>query len=153
MPLQFVSTRFLAACAVLLTAGCAMVNDTSLRMVSTKVDAYLLVNKQWLTGDVLLIPNRTGRASFTATQGDITRCSGSMRYTGSYTADLDLHCNDGTQVTLDAQLQGETRGYGYGATAQGPASIAFGMDEDEAHAFMGRLPQSEAKPEAPAPTP
>jgi hypothetical protein len=153
MQLKLVSARVVLACAVLLAAGCARVNDTGLRLVSTKVDAYLLVNKQWLAGDVLLIPDRTGRAMFTASKGDITACSGSLRYTGTNTMDFDLHCNEGTQVVLQAMLQGETRGYGYGATAQGPASVAFGMDEDEAHAYMGQLPQASAVPEAPTPPP
>lgn len=156
MRIKLVSTRILVACAVLLNAGCALVNDTGLRMVSTKVDAYLMVGKQTLTGNVLLIPDRSGRASFSADKGDISRCSGNVVYTGTRTMDLDLHCNDGTQVVLQAVLQGETRGYGYGTTAQGPASVAFGMDEDEAHAFMGGRvppPQATAAPEAPAPTP
>lgn len=157
MQLKRTSTSILGVCVALWLSGCALVNDTGRRLVSTKVDAWLQINKQALTGDVLLLPDRTGRVSFTAAQGDITRCVGGLRYTGTSTADIDLHCNDGTQASVQAVLQGETRGYGYGVTTQGTANLAFGMDEDEAQAFMGRLPVSPAAPtampEAPAPTP
>jgi hypothetical protein len=111
-----------------------------------------MVNGHWLEGDVLLVPDRTGRASFAANEGAkkgaIGSCSGSLRYTATYSAEMDLHCDDGTQLTLQTTLLSETRGYGYGATARGPASVSFGLPEADAHAFMGR-----AAPESPAQTP
>jgi hypothetical protein len=130
----------------LLLCGCAKVNDTGLRLVSSKVDAWLVVNGQELSGTVLLVPDRSGRVSFAADKGDITACSGSLRYTATNNAAIDLRCNDGTQVDLRATLLSETRGYAYGATAQGPASMAFGLPEEDARAFMGR-----AAPAAPVP--
>jgi hypothetical protein len=136
----------------LLLCGCAKVNDTGLRLVSTKVDAWLVVNAQQLTGTVLLVPDRSGRVSFSADKGDnadkgdITQCSGSLHYNATNTAAVDLHCNEGTQVALQVTLLSEARGYGYGSTAQGPASIAFGLPEEDARAFMGR-----AAPAVPAP--
>jgi hypothetical protein len=136
----------------LLLCGCAKVNETSLRLVSTKVDAWLVVNGQALTGTVLLVPDRSGRVSFAADKGEITNCSGGLRYTATFGAAIDLRCNDGTQVNLQTTLLSETRGYGYGSTAQGPASIAFGLSEEDARAFMGRLPPlSTAMPATPAP--
>ncbi len=132
--------------------GCAKVNDTGLRLVSTKTSAYLMLNGQWLQGDVLLVPDRTGRVTFAvdeaANKGAIATCSGSLRYTATYSAEIDLHCNDGTQLALQTTLLSETRGYGYGTTAQGPASVAFGLPEADAYAFMGR-----AAPQSPAQTP
>ncbi len=132
----------------LLLCGCAKVNDAGLRLVSTKVDAFLVVNGQSLSGTVLLMPDRSGRLSFSADKGAISSCSGSLRYTATYSAAIDLHCNDGTQVALQTTLLSETRGYGYGATAQGPSSIAFGLTEEDARAFMVR-----AVPESPVQTP
>lgn len=148
---RFFSGGALVACSGLLTlmlCGCAKVNDTGLRLVSTNTSAYLSVNGQWLEGHVLLVPDRTARVSFAADEGTISSCSGSMRYTATYSAEIDLHCNDGTQLALQTTLVSETRGYGYGTTAQGPASVAFGLPEADAYAFMGR-----AKPQAPAQTP
>jgi len=144
--------RCLALVAISLLAACAKVNDTGLRLVSTSTDAYLMVNGQWLTGQVLLVPDRTGRVSFAAAAAskgtaddaaaeapEISACVGSMRYTATYGADIDLHCDDGTQLVLRMTLISETRGYGYGATPQGPASLAFGLAEADARAFMGRV--------------
>ena len=87
-----------SALLVLLLCGCAKVNDTGLRLVSTSVDAWLVVNGQLLSGRVLLVPDRTGRASFATDKGEITSCSGGMRYTATYSAAIDLRCNDGTQT-------------------------------------------------------
>jgi hypothetical protein len=136
----------------LLLGGCAKVNDTGLRLVSTNTSAYLQLNGQKLEGNVLLVPDRTGRVSFASEAGadaaSIANCSGAMRYTATYSAEVDLHCSDGTQVALQMTLVSETRGYGYGRTSQGPASMAFGLPEADARAFMGRATQP-----APAQTP
>jgi hypothetical protein len=154
MKQQLITGAALVTCSalLLLQGGCAKVNDTGLRLVSSKTSAYLQVNGQWLEGTVLLVPDRTGRVSFAADEaapkGTITSCSGSLRYTATYAAEIDLHCNDGTQLALQTTLISETRGYGYGSTAQGPASVAFGLPEVDAYAFMGR-----AAPAGPAPTP
>lgn len=130
----------------LLLCACAKVNDLGMRLVSTKVDAYLMVNGQLLTGTVVLVPDRSGRLSFSADKGAIKNCSGGMRYSASNNAAIDLRCDDGTRVDLQATLLSETRGYGYGATAQGPSSIAFGLSEEDALAFMGRATPAEPAP-------
>ena len=136
----------------LLLSGCAKVNDTGLRLVSTNTNAYLQLGGQCLLGNVLLVPDRTGRVSFAAEAGaapdSAASCSGAMRYTATYAAEVDLHCDDGTQVALQMTLISETRGYGYGRAPQGAASMAFGLPEADARAFMGR-----AAPPAPAQTP
>lgn len=139
MPQQVVSTirrGLTGVFVVALLSGCARVNDAGMRLVSSKVDAYLIVNGQMLTGDVRLIPDRTGRVSFASEEGAIRSCSGGMRYSATFSGDIDLHCSDGTQVALQTALLSETRGYGYGRTAQGPASLAYGMSEEEARAFL-----------------
>jgi hypothetical protein len=120
----------------LLLCSCARVNDTGLRLVSTKRDAQLIVNGQLMVGDVLLVPDRTGRVSFSSDKGTISACSGSLRYTATNGGEVDLHCSDGTQVTLQTTLLSETRGYGYGSTEQGPSSIVFGLTEQDASAFL-----------------
>ena len=127
-----VSLSLLAA----LLCSCAMVNDTGLRLVSTKLDAYLIVNGQLLAGSVILVPDRTGRISFSAEKGALSACSGSMHYTATTGGEVDLRCSDGTQVTLQTTFMGETRGYGYGSTAQGPSSMVFGLPDQDVRAFL-----------------
>jgi hypothetical protein len=131
---------FCLSLLALLLCSCARVNDTGLRLVSTKRDAYLIVNGQLLTGDVLLVPDRTGRVSFSADKGPITACSGSLRYTGTNMGEVDVRCSDGTQVSLQTTLLGETRGYGYGSTAQGPSSVVFGLPDQDASALLTAPP-------------
>lgn len=116
--------------------GCAKVNDVGMRLVSSKSDAYLIINGQLLLGDVLLVPDRTGRVSFATDKGAIRSCSGGMRYTASNGAEIDLRCSDGTQVAVQTTLLSETRGYGYASTAQGPVSVAFGLSVQDASAFL-----------------
>lgn len=137
MKQPFLSCRFACfALAALLLGGCARVNDTGLRLVSTKVDAFLLINGQILTGTVLLVPDRTGRVSFANEQGAIGSCSGGLRYTATNAGEVDLRCNDGTEVALHFSSLAETKGYGYGTTSQGTASIAFGLSDADALAFL-----------------
>jgi hypothetical protein len=127
---------FLLSLLVALFCSCAKVNDTGMRLVSTKVDGYLIVNAQLLVGTVLLVPDRTGRVSFSAEKGAISACSGSWRYTATNAGEADVRCNDGTQLSLKITLLSETRGYGYGSTAQGPSSLVFGLSEQDASAFL-----------------
>jgi len=122
--------------APLVLCACAKVNDTGLRLVSTSRDAIMLVNGQVLTGSVLLVPDRTGRVSFSAEKGPISSCSGGMRYTATNSGEMDIRCNDGTQIAVQYTLLSETRGYGYGATAAGAVSVAFGLSDSDALAFM-----------------
>jgi hypothetical protein len=142
------SVWLVLACAAALLAGCAKVNDTGLRLVSTKVDAYLIVNNQVLTGTVLLVPDRTGRVSFAAEKGAISSCSGVMRYTATHSAEINLQCTDSTQVALKTTFISDTRGYGYGSTAQGPASVVFGLPEADARALLSVPPGKTLAPNA-----
>lgn len=119
-----------------LMSSCAMVNDTGLRLVSTKRDAYLIVNGQLLTGQVRLIPDRTGLVSFSTEKGAIGACSGGMRYSSTNAGEMDVRCSDGTQVTLQTTLLSETRGYAYGSTVQGPSSLVFGLPDQDVRAFL-----------------
>ncbi len=132
---SFAGPVLLSLLATLL-CSCARVNDTGLRLVSTKRDAYLIVNEQLLTGDVLLVPDRTGRVSFASEKGAISSCSGSLRYTSTNAGEVDVRCSDGTQVTLQTTLLSETRGYAYGRTVQGPSSLVFGLPEQDVRAFL-----------------
>lgn len=134
---------FLLLLLTTLLYGCARVNDMGLGLVSSKRDAFLIVNGQLLKGEVVLVPDRSGRVSFSADKGTISSCSGGMRYSATNNAEVDLRCNDGTQVALQATLLGETRGYGYGSTAKGPSSLVFGMDEPDVRAFL-RVPSGMA---------
>ncbi len=124
------------ALAALLLGGCAKVNDAGLRLVSTKLNAYLIVNGQLLTGDLVLVPDRTGRASFFAEQGALRSCSGGLRYTATNSAEVDLRCNDGAQLALHTTLLSDTRGYGYASNERGPASLVFGLSMQDALAFL-----------------
>jgi hypothetical protein len=120
----------------LLLCGCAKVNDKTLGWFSTNVDAYAIVSGQLLTGNVALIPDRTGRLTFSADSGPVTTCAGSMRHTASNAGMIDLRCNDGTLAQLQFTLITETRGYAYGKTANGPVSLTFGLPATDARAFL-----------------
>jgi len=136
--------RTLARSAVLagavLLCACAKVNDAGLWLVTSKVDAYLLVNGQLLTGSTRLVPDRSGRVAFTTEEGAIRSCAGALRYTATHSGAMDVQCSDGTQVTLEFTVIGETKGYGYGATPQGVASVAYGVSESDAQALLKAPP-------------
>lgn len=124
--------RLAVLAGVLALAACAMVNDLGLRAVSTKVDAYVLVQGQLLAGKVYLVPDRSGRAVFEDGQGSIERCMGGMRYTASNGGVLDLRCDNGTDVLLQTTHLTETRGFGYGPDA----SFTFGLSAQESASYL-----------------
>lgn len=139
--------------ALVLLGGCADLNDTGLRVLSDKVAAFAIVDDQLLQGEMLLFPDRTGTVALRfdppptteslaqpierpAGGARLTSCVGRMRRTSANTASLDLRCNDGAEAELRVALIGGTRGYGYGHTASGLASLTFGMNPTEARAHL-----------------
>ncbi len=130
------SRLVLMACIAAALAGCAQVQDKSWRLFSTKLDAILIINNQLLHGSVVLIPDRTGTVAFNADKGPITSCFGSIRYTATNAGRVDVHCNDGAAAVLPYTLLGETRGYGYGSTDAGPASLVFGLSNQDAKSYL-----------------
>lgn len=130
-------SRFVLSGLVIGVAGCATVNDKALRLFSTKVPAYAIVNAQLLRGDMVLLPDRTGNLTLTGAQGAISNCSGLVRYESSTAGTIDLRCNDGTAAAMRYSLLSETRGYAYGPAVGGtPVSLAFGLPPAQAVAYL-----------------
>lgn len=125
-----------AAAVVLGLAGCAMVNDKALHLFSSDAPAFAIVNGQLLEGAVTLLPDRTGHLGVTGSKEPITSCSGFVRYESSTAGSIDLRCNDGTAASMRYSLLSETRGYAYGATANGTASLTFGLAPAQAAAYL-----------------
>lgn len=74
-------------------------------------------------------PKPAGRAT-------LSSCMGRMHYTATNLGRIDLRCNDGAISDMRVALIGETRGYGYGQTANGVSSLTFGMSPSEARAHL-----------------
>lgn len=140
-------------------SGCANMNDTGLAVLATRVDAYAVVNEQLVQGEMTLYPNHTGTVALRVEAAQpasggidlsaparrvertiLNSCMGRFRYTATAYGAIDLRCNDGSEVELRMALIGETRGYGYGQTATGQASLTFGMGPGEARAHLTAPP-------------
>jgi hypothetical protein len=132
-------------------AGCADLNDTGLAALSYKVQAYAIVDEQLVKGEMVLFPNHTGTITLRADAAPLdapaapaaglakpamTSCVGRFRYTGTTAGVIDLRCNDGAVADMRMALIGETRGYGYGYTATGLASVVFGFTPAQARAHL-----------------
>lgn len=146
-----------------LAAGCADLNDTGMSALATRVTAFAIVNDQLLQGEMTLFPDHTGTLTLRTpdvpgtasgfsglnpeakpgpTTGGVAAlvgaasCVGRMRYASTTLADMDLRCHDGSVAPMRLALIGETRGYGYGQTANGLASVTFGLRPAEARAHL-----------------
>ena len=135
-------------------AGCADLNDTGLAALSYKVPAFAIVDEQLVHGEMVLFPDHTGTITLRAEVAAagtgpesggsprptgkpvLTSCVGRMRYTGTTAGVIDLRCNDGAMADLRMALIGDTRGYGYGYTGSGLASVVFGLTPIEARAHL-----------------
>jgi hypothetical protein len=121
-------------------AACSTVNDKALRLLSSKVSVFAIVNGELLTGDLNLTPDRSGKMTLIGQSGvanaTIHSCVGQSRYEASNSGVIDLRCDDGTNTSMRFSLISETRGYAYGATGQGRSSLAFGLPASEARAYL-----------------
>ena len=133
-------SRFAMVAAALATgfaiSGCAKINEAGLGLVTTKVDAYAIVNAQLLTGNVYLVPDRTGRLVLGTDPDAASSCAGALRYTAVNAGLIDLHCGDGTLTKLDFNLVSESMGYAYGISGNQPISLVFGVSEQDAPAYL-----------------
>jgi hypothetical protein len=153
------TTLGLLAPLLTLVAACADLNDTGLAALATRVQAYAVVNEQLVQGEMTLYPNHTGTVALRvelaqpasavidlnapakpAERPILNSCLGRFRYTSTTYGAIDLRCNDGSSTDLRMALIGETRGYGYGQTATGLASLTFGMAPTEARAHLTTPP-------------
>ncbi len=158
-PTQIIFCTLLTSVMAGLLTGCADLNDTGLAALSYKVPAYAIVDEQLVQGEMVLFPDHTGTitlraeaspaaapsvdtvaASRSANKPAMTSCVGRLRYTATTAGVIDLRCNDGSIADLRMALIGDTRGYGYGYTATGLASAAFGFTPVEARAHLTAPP-------------
>jgi hypothetical protein len=154
-PTEIKFCTFFASAMAGLLAGCADLNDTGLAAMSYKVSAYAIVDEQLVQGEMVLFPDHTGtitlradasptaqgaNAAKPAIKPALTSCVGRLRYTATTAGVIDLRCNDGAIADLRMALIGDTRGYGYGYTATGLASVAFGFTPVEARAHLSLPP-------------
>lgn len=121
--------------------GCAQLNDTGLAIFSSNLPAVAIVDGQLLHGEIQLFPDHTGTVSLraqaaSATVSGQTSCVGRFRYTATSTGAIDLRCSGGVVGNVQMTLLGDTRGYGYGPTANGSASVVFGMSSQESRAHL-----------------
>lgn len=145
----------LSAVLTCVLTGCADLNDTGLSALSTRVPAFAIINDQLLQGEISLFPDHTGTVNLRGrvVVGDgadgvvaamqppsgtivLNSCVGRLRYTATTMGSIDLRCNDGSVVDLRVALIGETRGYGYGQTSTGLASLTFGLSTVESRAHL-----------------
>lgn len=157
--MNYARTLIPLAVSALLTA-CADINDTGMAMLATRVQAYAIVNEQLVQGEMTLYTDRSGTVTLrageplqhqapvsefetpspqvkpTTERPILNSCLGRFRYTATTYGVIDLRCNEGSTVELRMALIGESRGYGYGQTATGQASLTFGMAPTEARAHL-----------------
>ena len=140
MKQKMVCLTLVASAALGILCGCAGLNDRGQRLLASKVVAYAIVNSQLVVGEMELFPSHTGtvtlRLETVPGKTPLTSCVGRFRYTGTTMGTIDLRCNDGTMADLNMALMGDTRGYGYGQTATGLASLTFGLTPADAVAHL-----------------
>jgi len=136
---------FASALAVVMLAGmagCAQINDAGLAIFSSTLPTVAVVDAQLLQGEIQLFPDHTGTVTLRSGGAPdlgaaaLTSCMGRLRYTSTTTGAIDLRCNGGVTADLKITLLGDTRGYGYGPTATGMASLTFGLSASETRAHL-----------------
>lgn len=115
-------------------AGCAKISDLSQRALSSTAPALAVVNETLLSGEVEFFINRTGNVRLQADSG--LKCMGGLRYTASRAGAINLQCSDGSDVKLEFVSLSETRGHASGRSAQGPATLVYGLEPTDAAAYL-----------------
>ncbi len=92
-----------------------------------------------MQGKAQLYSDRTGTLAISTglAVAPAVSCSGRMSRTGTTAANLDMHCNDGTELSLSAVLLAETQGYAYGQAPNGNlTSLTLGLEPARAVSYL-----------------
>lgn len=121
---------------VVVLAGCAKINDTSMRILATPASAVAVVGDTLMSGRALLYVDRTGTLSLGSSDGSI-QCSGTMRYTATHTGVANLRCSNGDEIGMGFVAVREAIGHGNGQDSQGrQASFTYGLALQDALGFL-----------------
>lgn len=127
---------FPALAATLALLGCAKMDAHMQGWMASSVPAYAVVNGVLLEGRATIFNDRSGGTlKLTASQPALT-CVGDLRYTATAAGRLSLHCDGGVQLRMAFTATEAMRGFGSGATEQGPAAFTWGMGSADASAYL-----------------
>lgn len=129
-------TFALSTLLVLSVAGCARINDAGMRLVASSAPALAIVEDTPLSGKAVVAIDRSGTLNLESETEPKVKCMGTMRYTATTSGVATLKCSNGVDVLMPFNAISETKGYGSGRTAQGVASFTFGMDLEDAIAYL-----------------
>lgn len=136
--------KLMRICRVLATLGmaawltaCALVEHVGWRLVTTPRPAMMQTGGQRLEGVVNLRPDRTGDMSLSGT-GSIASCAGSLRFTSVTGGSVDMRCSDGAMFAMQFVMVNEAKGYAFGLHGEATAALTFGMDANQAQAYLSR---------------
>lgn len=134
-----VLSTVLASMLALALTGCAKLEDKARYYLASSVDVFAVIGGQLLQGEAELYSDRTGTITISTGLAVVPlfSCSGRMSRTGTAAANLDIHCNDGTELSLSAAMLADTQGYAYGQAANGKvASLTLGLDSTRAVSYL-----------------
>ena len=120
-------------------AGCAKLEDRARQYLASSVDVFAVVGGQLMQGQAQLYSDRTGTVALNTglAVAPAVSCSGRLSRTGTTAANLTLHCNNGSELSLSAVMLAETQGYAYGQAADGkPASMTLGLEPSRAVSYL-----------------
>lgn len=132
-------TLLATALAAATLSGCAKLEDRARYYLASSVDVFAIVGGQLMQGQAQLHSDRTGTIAISTglMVAPAVTCSGRLSRTGTTAANLAIHCNDGTELSLSAVMLAETQGYAYGQTADGKlASLTLGLEPARSVSYL-----------------
>lgn len=128
-------------------AGCAKINDVTMQILSSPEPALAVVHDRVLNGKAKLFTDRTGTLDLVTSDGPELQCMGTLRYTASGSGTVDLHCSDGSKLGLVFTALSETRGHARGPAPSGMASLTWGLEPENARAYLLAPPGKRLTPD------
>jgi hypothetical protein len=125
--------------AALAVVACAKLEDRARGYLASTVDVFAVLDGQLLRGEAQLDGDRSGTMSVSTglANAPALRCSGRLSRTGTTAATLQLHCNNGSSLSMSAAMLAETQGYAYGQGSNGQtASLTLGLAPDRAVSYL-----------------
>ena len=132
-------TLLAAALVASTLTGCAKWEDRARYYLASTVDVFALVGGQLMQGKAHVYNDRTGTLAINTglSVTPAVSCSGRISRTGTTAANIDMHCNDGTEPSLSAVFLADTQAYAYGPAANGmQASLTLGLEPARAVSYL-----------------
>jgi hypothetical protein len=133
-------------------SGCAGVAEKFDGWLASNTQAIAVVDGRVLRGQASFTKEREATVALQSSTGPSLTCLGPLRYSASITGWVDLSCSNGQAVRVNFRSLSPLSGTGRGLLGSSEFALTYGLEPEQAAAFLELPVERLLEPPAATPT-